>query len=272
MNVICGNKISIVAPSPQTTRNKVRGILSDSRGQLVFTDTPGFHTSERTLNRHLRELVLSSFEDIEVVLYVLDVTRMPGEEERQILSIVAERKDIAIAAINKMDIPGSGAETHRSFLAGHIPDARIFEVSALNGTGIQEMLSCMLDIAPEGEAFYPEDYYTDQEPEFRVAEIIREKAINRVKDELPHALYVEIADMEITDQEKGLWIRAFINVERPSQQGMLVGKNGTMIRDIRKEAQRELGRLFPYRIHLDLRVKTSPKWRNKDPLLKKIIY
>ena len=272
MNKICGYKISIVAPSPQTTRNKVRGIVSDTRGQLVFIDTPGFHSSERTLNRHLRDLVVSSFEDIDVVLYVLDVTRKPGEEEERIFDIVLKRKEMVLAALNKIDIAETSTNTHRTFLEAHLESSRIYTISAVTGAGIPELHSAMLDLAPVGEAFYPDDYYTDQDPEFRVSEIIREKAINRVKEELPHALYVEIADMETTDGGSGLWIRAFLNVEKTSQQGILVGKSGAMIREIRREAQRELAQIFPYRIHLDLRVKVSTKWRKKDPLLKKIIF
>lgn len=272
MNAICGYKISIVAPSPQTTRNKVRGIVSRPEGQLVFIDTPGYHSSEKMLNKHLRELVFSSFEDIDVVLYVLDVTRKPGEEETRIRDLVLKRKDLAIAALNKVDLAKGGPAGHRDFLADHFDTNRIYDVSALTGAGVEQLLAAMVDLAPEGEAFYPDGHYTDQDPEFRVSEIIREKAINRVKEELPHALYVEIADMEISENGKGLWIRAFLNVEKTSQQGILVGKNGTMIREIRRRAQTELSEIFPYRINLDLRVKVSAKWRKRDPLLKRLIY
>ncbi len=126
-------------------------------------------------------------------------------------------------------------------------------------------------MAPEGKLLYPEDFYTDQPQEFRISEIIREKAISRVTQEVPHSLYVEVSDIETDEEEEKLWIRAFILVERESQKGIIVGKGGGMIKAIRQEAQKELGKVFPYRIHLDLRVKVNPKWRRKDDLLKKLI-
>jgi GTP-binding protein Era len=119
---------------------------------------------------------------------------------------------------------------------------------------------------------YPEEYYTDQEPEFRISEVIRENAVNRVRQELPHSIYVEIEDLEAREEEQLLWIRAVINVERESQKGMIVGKKGAMIKQIRTESERELAEIFPYRIQLDLRVKVDPKWRRKDQLLKRLIY
>jgi GTP-binding protein Era len=124
-------------------------------------------------------------------------------------------------------------------------------------------------MAPEGDLLYPRDYYTDQEPEFRIAEIIREKAVSHTRQEVPHSIFVEIADSEM--QDEGLWVRGFIHVERQSQKGILIGKGGAKIKTIRVEAEKELSSLFPYRIWLDLRVKVSPKWRGRDDLLKKLV-
>jgi GTP-binding protein Era len=126
-------------------------------------------------------------------------------------------------------------------------------------------------MAGVGELFYPEEYYTDQDLNFRIAEIIREKAINRLHEELPHALYVEVADAELRDQGTRLWIRAFIITERESQKGMVVGKGGEMIKAIRQAAQKDLNRILDWKIELDLRVKSSHDWRHNDGILKRLI-
>ena len=125
--------------------------------------------------------------------------------------------------------------------------------------------------SPEGEALYPEEYYTDQEVDFRIAEVIREQAVNRLRDELPHAVYVEIADMESRKDGRELWVRAFLVVERESQKGMVIGKGASLIKSIRVESIKALRRIFDYRIDLDLQVKVNKNWRQKDTVLAKIL-
>ena len=141
-------------------------------------------------------------------------------------------------------------------------------MSALTGEGVDDLLSVLFDLAPEGQPFYPSEFYTDQDPEFRIAESIREKVILHTREEVPHAVYVEIADAEM--RREALWVRAFIQVERESQKGIVVGRGGAMIRRIRLEAEDELAGLFPYRVRLDLRVKVSKKWRSRDALLRRL--
>ncbi len=272
LNKICGEKISIIAPTPQTTRNKIRGILSEERGQLIFIDTPGFHLSDKKLNLHLKDVSISSLDESDLFVYVIDTTRAIGTEEKELLSIFTDLQERTVAALNKCDISKSRADSYVKTLKEILPRCSVVKVSALKGTGIEELKSTLFSKAGEGEQMYPDDFYTDQLPEFRISEIIREKAINSVKEEIPHSIYVEVADLEISeDGEKG-WIRAFIMVERETQKGILVGKGGAGIRDIRKAAQKELNRIFPYKVYLDLRVKVNPKWRKKDHILKKLIF
>lgn len=271
LNTICGQKISIVAPSPQTTRNKVRGILNAEEGQLIFIDTPGYHVSERKFNIRMTELVASTLEETDLILYLIDSLRRPGEEESLLLEQIKRFPGKTVVALNKTDIDNNMADEISAFIKTVLPSAVILPVSALKKTGIEKLKSTLFSLAPEGEQMYPAEYYTDQPPEFRAAEIIREKAINRVKEELPHAIYVEIADIETNEEEQKLWIRAFLTVERETQKGILVGKGGAMIKAIRTEAQKELKHIFPYQVYLDLRVKVNPKWRKKDGLLKKLI-
>ena len=268
LNKICGRKISITAESPQTTRNKIRGVFTDERGQIVFIDTPGFHLSDKKLNNYLSDAAISSLTDADAVLYVLDLTRLPGEEESGLLDILTKAGLQLVPVLNKCDLAqnGQNAKFYEKMLAEAGVIGPYAEVSAISGEGLENMLDGLFAKLPEGELMYPEEFYTDQDPQFRAAEIIREKALRRVRQELPHSLYVEIADME--QREDILWIRAFLVAERDSQKGILVGKGGQVIKKIREGSLRELKKIFPGSVRLDLRVKVNKKWRNKDNLLK----
>jgi GTP-binding protein Era len=280
INLFCGQKVAIVSAVPQTTRNAIRGIVNRPQGQLVFVDTPGRHGSEKKLNKKLMEVSDRAVEEAELVLYLLDATRPPGAEEDAIARGLAPLAGTAlIAAINKMDAKGAGFDGVRSFLKLRLPDlpgSRIFGISALKNEGAEELLHCLFDMAGEGENLYPEGYYTDQDLGFRAAEIIREKAINRLHEELPHSLYVEVADTELHRDDENpsktrLWIRAFIITERDSQKGMVVGKSGAMIKAIRQAAQKDLNRILDWKVELDLRVKSSHDWRHNDKVLRRLI-
>ncbi|MCL2070453.1 MAG: GTPase Era [Treponema sp.] len=280
LNLFCGNKVAIVSPVPQTTRNAVRGIVSRPEGQLVFVDTPGRHISGKKLNRKLMDLSDRAMEDSELVLYVLDASRPPGEEEEAVAEKLKSFQDRTVAAINKCDLDTADPKSLLSFLDTSLPDlpaSRRFEISCYSKEGIQPLLSCLFEMAADGEPLYPEEYYTDQEIPFRISEIIREKAMKRLRDELPHSIYVEIADLEMreentneTPEKKRLWVRAFIIVERESQKGIVVGKGGEMIKAIRLAALKDLKRIFDWKIELDLRVKTGKDWRANDRVLRKI--
>ena len=279
INTVCGHKVSIVAPSPQTTRNKIRGIVHRPGCQFVFVDTPGYHHSDKKFNIYMKELVESVLEEIDLVLYLIDGTRKPGQEEHDLLAALEPYRDRIFTAVNKTD----DIETEKNkALSAFLEDAglgeKLYRISAKTGDGIEKLIADMEEAAPEGDPFYPEEYYTDQEPLFRAAEIIREKALAHSKQELPHSIYVEIADMEETQKpnNKGmmtdrLWIRAFLTVERESQKGILVGKGGNIIKSIRFEAERELRTIFPRVVDLDLQVKVHKKWRSKDPLLRRLV-
>jgi GTP-binding protein Era len=270
LNALCGHKISIVSPVPQTTRNKVRGILTEKRGQLVFIDTPGFHHSSRKFNTHMKDLVTSALGETDFALYVVDAARPPATEEQELAQALAAHGGPVVAAVNKTDLPRAKPKELSRFVASNVPGARAVTVSALSGDGLDGLKSALFEAAPEGEPMYPEELYTDQDPQFRAAEIIREKAMLLTRQEVPHALFVDIADMEVRNDGNLLWIRAFIMVERETQKGIVVGKGGEKIREIRTSAHRELKRLFPYAVHLDLRVKVAPNWRANDALVRRL--
>jgi GTP-binding protein Era len=263
VNKICGGKVSIVSAIPQTTRDAIRGICTREQGQLVFVDTPGRHKSEKKFNIKLSEISAKAVEDSDLVLYVLDATRPPGPEEIEIAALLASHQGRTIAAINKIDDKNADTGRAREFISQYLPglSSNILQVSAKTGEGVEALLEALHAMTPEGEAFYDAEYYTDQEVDFRIAEIIREKAINRLREEIPHALRVEIADTKLdANAENGrgkLWARAFIIVERESQKGIVVGKGGLMIRAIRLAALKDLNRIFDWKIELDLRVKAD---------------
>jgi GTP-binding protein Era len=271
LNRICGGKVSIVSPVPQTTRNRVRGIHNGPPGQLVFVDTPGFHSSQQRMNLRLRELSLAAVAEADLVLYLVDVTRPPGEEERSLCSVLRGSEDRLVVGLNKVDVQPNHRALAERELCSVLRSPRLYPLSALSGEGLEALLAALWQLAPEGEPMYPPDYYTDQTPEFRIAEIVREKAIRGLREEVPHALYVQLEDLEMRNQDTELWVRGFIFVERESQKGILVGRGGERIKAIVRDAEAELARLFPYAVKLDLRVRARPKWRHDEALLSRLI-
>ncbi len=276
MNAICGHHVSIISPVPQTTRNVIRGIVTDPRGQIIFLDTPGLHRSEKQINLRLREVALQHLEDAEAAVYLVDATRHPGDEEHDLATVIAEHKLPVVVGITKCDLPAADLPRTRRFLheAG-FGDFTTVELAGLPEElkeyrrGVGTLLDRLFPLLPEGPAWYPEEFYTDQEPSFRIAEVIREQAILRARQELPHAIYVEVADLE--QKKEALWARAFILVERDSQQGILVGRNGRTITAIRKDSERVLSELFPTPVRISLQVKVKPRWRHDEALLRRLI-
>jgi GTP-binding protein Era len=253
-------------------------MVNRERGQLVLVDTPGLHLSEKKFNRRLSETAARSADGADMILYVLDASRPPGSEEEAIAGDLAIRGKTVplLAAINKMDVPSAGGERAEAFLAQWLPDLgaeRRFRISAKTGEGVETLLEALYDAAPEGEPFYPADCYTDQEVDFRIAEVIRGAALPYLRQELPHSIYVEAADMEWRRRgsRSYLWVRAFIVCERESQKGMIVGKGGAQIKAIGEAARKELNRIFDWKVELDLRVKTGKDWRHTDSVLRKLL-
>jgi len=272
VNTICEMKVSITSPTPQTTRNKIRGIYTDQRGQLIFTDTPGFHLENREINKRMQDVTISALQDSDIILYIIDGTRSAKKEEEALISMIKNAKVPTVAAINKSDIltDNNKADAH-FFLKENLPDVPVIEISAKDDEGVDELLIEIFKLAKEGELLYGENEYTDQDLEFRLSEIIREKTITGLIEEMPHVIFVEISDMEYNEEAKEVWIRAFINVEREGQKGIIVGKGGENIKRIRVESQKEMKRIFPgSRVHLDLRVKCQDKWRTNSIILDKV--
>lgn len=273
LNTASGEMISIVSSVPQTTRNAIRGIVNTSLGQLVFIDTPGLHESDKKLNLKLTKTAKDQIENCDAVLYIIDSTRDYGSEEEMIASMVKTRADNLVIAINKIEDVRSNVSLCREFLDRIFPDfpkERIVEMSAKADQNVNDVLKALYDIAPVAPHLYPEEYYTDQEVEFRISEIIRGKAIERLEQELPHAIYISIEHMEMAKANL-LKVRAAVCVERESQKGIVIGKGASKIKEIRVESVKECRRIFPYRVDIDLQVKVDKNWRQKDSVLKKLL-
>lgn len=274
LNTACQENVSIVSPIPQTTRNAIKGIVNTSFGQLIFIDTPGYHNSEKKLNLRLKNVTENQLEGIDCVLYVIDSTKDVGEEEVLTSSLLKKLQEKTVVAINKIDSNLSKPLKIRKFIAENlsdIPSERILEMSAKNDDGINEVLKAIYKISPEGIPIYAEETYTDQDLTFRICEVIRGEAINRLSDEIPHSVYVDVADIEHRNNGKKLWIRAFLCVERESQKGIVIGKGASKIKEIRTAAIKKLSEIYIQKIELDLQVKVDKNWRQKDFTLNKLI-
>lgn len=275
LNTACGHKVSIVTPTPQTTRSRVRGIVSRQGGQIVFLDTPGFHSSERKFNQRMMTLVRESLEDADALLLMVDGSRRGGEEEDQILNLAREAEKPLVIAVNKVDLDAAAVELRLQEVRKKAQgtSATLTTLCALDRESAEKVVHSLLPLLPEGNPYYPQEYYTDQEPTFRITEIVREKAMSFARQELPHAVYVDLQDSEQgaldpdTGQPTSLFLRIAIFVERESQKGILVGAGGRVIRSIREQAQREIDELFDYPVRMELRVKVKPKWRRDEKLL-----
>lgn len=274
LNTACQEDVSIVSPIPQTTRNAIKGIVNTSFGQLIFIDTPGYHDSDKKLNLKLRNVTENQIDGVDGVLYIIDSTRATGEEEIHTANLIKNLQNKTVIAINKTDLPASKPLPIRQFIAENLPQIpaeRFFEISAEKDIGINDVLKALYSITPEGQPIYDEELATDQDLSFRVCEVIRGEAINRLQDEIPHALYVEVADVEHRNEGKKLWIRAFLCVERDSQKGIVIGKGASKIKEIRMAAIKKLSQIYIQKIDLDLQVKVDKNWRQRDYTLNRLI-
>lgn len=273
LNAACGEKVSIVSAVPQTTRNAIRGIVNTEEGQIVFIDTPGYHCSGKKLNLKLQEIAKTRLSEADAVLYLVDLSRDFGNEEEAICDLLKNVQNKLVIGLNKYDIANKNVGQVRSALSAHLSNAaniKFIPISALKKSGINETLSELVSLLPQGEALYPTDFYTDQDVLFRITEIIREQAILHTREEIPHSVYAAVEDAEMRKSGKELWIRAFLYVERESQKAMVIGKGAVLIKNIRIKSIKEMLKIFPYKVHLDLQVRVDKNWRQKENVLRKI--
>ena len=263
LNRYVGQKVAIVTAKPQTTRNRIQGIVTRPDGQIVFIDTPGLHETHSVLNRQMMREVAAALEGIDVLLMMVDASAAQPHADQLLLDKAKRFAGKAILALNKVDrVPKPKLLPLLVAFAKAFPFAALVPISARNGTGCEELLAEILKQLPEGVPFFPEDQVTDQPERFLASEIVREKAMQLTYHEVPHALRVMIDKFEVTPTI--LRIQATLNVERDSQKKILIGKKGEMLKKVGTEARRELEALLGTKIYLGLFVKVAPGWRD-DP-------
>lgn len=270
MNTICGFKVSIVSPLPQTTRFAVRGVVTEQNYQIVFVDTPGYHKAESHLNRELTAVAEQTLKDGDLVLYLVDLLRDFGEEEKAVVNLVHPYVNKAIIVFNKIDNISGKFEDCNVFkeVISRLPDVPYVFISAENGSGIREMEEKIASLLPSGPLYYPEEYVTDQSIPFRIEETVREKVFERTKEEVPHSVYVKTESLNVTADK----IKAYaaIYVDRESQKGIIVGKNGSVIKEIGSAARESLAEIFERNVQLFLTVKVHANWKKDKKFVDKM--
>ena len=273
VNALVGEKIAITAAQPQTTRNTVRGVLTfeEPEAQAVFIDTPGLHRPRTALGERLNKLVYSSLAEADGVIFVLDALQRVGPGDRRIAQRLIDADTPVIVVVNKVDA-GSGEEVVEQLAeAGEWDFAAYIPASAKEGEGLGLITAEVLRFLPEGPFFFPPGMRTDQPDEFLAAELIREKYLMRLQQELPHSLAVVIE--ELVEREDGmLYLAGSIYVERNSQKGIVIGSGGALLRVVGSEARVDLERHFGTSIYLDLRVRVERDWQRRKGSLDRLGY
>lgn len=275
LNRILKEKLSITSNKAQTTRNRITMIHTDDRGQIVFLDTPGIQSPKNKLGDYMLKTSVSSMEGVDVILMVVDMSDYLGPKDKMILEAMdKEGRDIpAILVINKVDMaPRDEVLPIIAKFAAMERFDDIVPVSALKDENVDHLLDVIFEHLPEGPQYFPEDMITDQPEKFIVAELIREKGLFYLRDEVPHGLAVSIDSMKEPEGKDIMEIQATIYVERDSHKGIIIGKDGQMLKRIGTEARKEIEAFLSERVNLRLWVKVSKNWREKDEKVKAFGY
>src|SRR3989442_10471651 len=269
VNGLVGQKIAIVTSKPQTTRNRIQGIVTKAEGQIIFIDTPGLHEADSALGRQMMQEVAAALEGIDVLLLMADASETQAHKDDFLLEKAKRFRGKTILALNKVDrLPKPKLLPLIESFSKAFEFSAIVPISALQGAGCDELLDEILRHLPEGAPYFPEDQVTDQPERFLVAEIIREKAIQVMYHEVPYALAVVIEKYE--EKPRLLRIEALMNVERDSQKKILIGHKGEMLKKIGTEARKELEAILGSKIYLGLFVKVAPDWRENPQKVREL--
>ena len=269
LNRLVGQKVAIVTSKPQTTRNRIQGIVTRPEGQIVFIDTPGLHEANSVLNRQMMREVAAALEGIDVLLMMVDASRTLPHGDSLLLERGKRFEGKTILVLNKIDrVPKPKLLPLMDAFAKEFPFAALIPISALKGDGCDQLLAEIVKNLPEGEPFFPADQVTDQPERFLVSEIIREKAIDLTYHEVPHALAVVVEQFE--EQPKLLRVQATMHVERDSQKKILIGHKGEMLKKVGTAARKELETLLGTKVFLGLFVKVAPDWRENPQKVREL--
>ncbi len=276
INRIAEEKVSIVSPVAQTTRNLVRAVITETRGQLVFLDTPGVHKARQELNHLMNRMARASLEGADAVLLILDCSQSPREEDEGWMRRLCRQSAGLIFVLNKIDGKNDHENDYRRIWSAvaaekdsrHQPDWH--RLSALKGEGVEALVEKLFDMMPESPFLFSRDMLSDYPRKLMIADLVREKFFQELYDEIPHSLAVEVRSLEEKDQH---WMAAVdVYVKRPGQKGIVIGHKGRLLRKVKRQARGELEEIYQLPVRLDIRVKVDPKWDRNHFILKRLGY
>lgn len=268
MNALVGQKIAIMSNRPQTTRNRIRGVLTSETAQVVFIDTPGIHEPTHRLGEYMVKAADATLKEVDAIMFVVDATAPKHTLDDMVVERLKGVRTPVFLVINKVDAADKGD------ILGMIADykdklsfADIIPVSAVDGTQLDKLVQILVNMLPEGPKYYPDDTVTDHPERFIIAEIVREKVLKSTWEEVPHSVVVDIEQLERRENSDVLYVHAIVYTERESQKGILIGKRGSLLKRIGQLARQELESLFATKVYLELWVKVRKDWRNETGML-----
>ena len=272
LNALVGQKISIVTDRAQTTRNRITGVLTREDYQMIFLDTPGMTTPKNKLGEYMQKTASDSLSDVEAILFLVDARKGVGERDRQIMERLKQAKCPVLVILNKCDIAARLQIDEAEDLLRGQGFSRICRISAFTGKGLSELEAVLVGYLTEGPQYYPPDMVTDQPERLICAEMIREKALELLKDEVPHGIGVSMDKMELREGGQLMDCYATILCERDSHKGIIIGRGGSMLKRIGSAARADMEWLLGVRVNLQLWVKIKDDWRNRQSVLNELGY
>lgn len=273
LNRLLGEKISIISNKPQTTRDQIKMIYNDDESQIIFVDTPGMQNPRNKLGDYMLNISKESVVDADLILYIVDASPYIGARDTDIINFLKTLDLPVILAINKVDTIEKGKILELISLYKDLDFiSEIIPISASMGDNVSQLLNTIKEYLPEGPKYYPEDYITDKSERFIISEIIREKALTNLREEVPHGIGVIVDSVKDSKDGNSFNIGATIYTERDSHKGIILGKAGSMIKKIRLEATEDLEKFLGKKVNLDLWVKVEKNWREKEDKLKNFGY
>ncbi|MFG6494132.1 GTPase Era [Fictibacillus sp. UD] len=268
LNQVIGQKIAIMSDKPQTTRNKIQAVYTTDEAQVIFIDTPGIHKPKHKLGDFMTRTAQQTLNEVDLILFVINAEEGYGRGDQFIIDRLEHVKNPIFLVVNKID------KVHPDQLLplidmyrNKLDVAEVVPISALNGNNVDTLLEQIVSYMEEGPQFYPEDQVTDHPERFITAELIREKVLHLTREEIPHSVAVVIEEMKVREEKNVVFVNATIIVERSSQKGIIIGKQGKMLKEIGKRARTDIETLLGSRVFLELYVKVQTDWRNKQKQL-----
>lgn len=264
LNRVVGQKIAIMSDKPQTTRNKVQGVVTSDESQMIFIDTPGIHKPKHKLGDFMVKSARNTLKEVDVIVFMVNANEPIGGGDRFIIDLLQNTKTPVFLVINKIDLvhPDDLLTTITSYTKV-FEFAEVVPLSALNGNNVERLMETLTKYLPEGPKYYPDDQVTDHPERFIISELIREKVLHLTREEIPHSVAVVIEKIARDEEREMIDVAATIVVDRDSQKGIVIGKKGALLKEIGTKARRDIEMLLGSKVFLELWVKVQKDWRNK---------